>query len=126
MRHSIKASAEEKVGSLETHINKHWFDQQCSELANKGKQAKLLQLQNPNDQTAEVYSDVRCDICRTFKKKKRNYMRAKVNKLEENINNKNIRENYKGINEFKKGYQPRAHVIKKDDGSAIVADKTAY
>ena len=28
---------------------------------------------------------------------------------------------YKGINEFKKGYQPRAYVIKKHDGK-IVAD----
>ena len=41
---------------------------------------------------------------------------AKVNKLEENSKNKNIREMYKGINEFKKGYQPRAYVIKKHDG----------
>ena len=31
---------------------------------------------------------------------------------------------YKGINEFKKGYQPRAYVIKKHDGS-IVADTTS-
>ena len=39
-------------------------------------------------------------------------MKAKVNKLEENSKNKNIREMYKGINEFKNGYQPRAYVIK--------------
>ena len=31
---------------------------------------------------------------------------------------------YKGINEFKKGYQPSAYVIKKHDGS-IVADTTS-
>ena len=31
---------------------------------------------------------------------------------------------YKGINEFKKGYQPRAYVIKKQDGT-IVADTTS-
>ena len=30
--------------------------------------------------------------------------------------NNNIREMYKGINELKKGYQPRAYVIKKHDG----------
>ena len=43
-------------------------------------------------------------------------MKAKVNKLEENSNNKNIREMYKVINEFKNGYLPRAYVIMKDDG----------
>ena len=51
-------------------------------------------------------------------------MKAKVNKLEENSKNKNIREMYKGINEFKKGYQPHAYVIKKH-GSTIVADTTS-
>ena len=51
-------------------------------------------------------------------------MKAEVNKLEENRKNKNIREKYKGINEFKKGYQPRAYVIKKHDGT-IVADATS-
>ena len=28
---------------------------------------------------------------------------------------------YKGINEFKKGYQPRAYVIKKHDGTIVAA-----
>ena len=59
-----------------------------------------------------------------FRKKKRDYMTAKVNKLEENSKNKNIREMYKGINEFKKGYQPRAYVIKKHNGT-IVVDTTS-
>jgi hypothetical protein len=40
---------------------------------------------------------------------------------EKNSKNKNIREIYKGINECKKGYRPRAYVIKKHDGT-IVAD----
>ena len=35
IKDSIKSSAEEKVGILETHRNKPWFDQDCSELANK-------------------------------------------------------------------------------------------
>ena len=59
-----------------------------------------------------------------FRKKKRDYMKAKVSKLEENSKNKNIREMYKGINEFKKGYLPRAYVIKKHDGT-IVTDTTS-
>ena len=42
VRDSIKASAKEKVGILETIRNKPWFDEECSELANKRKQTKLL------------------------------------------------------------------------------------
>ena len=60
IRDSIKASQ---------NRNKPWFDQECSELANTRKQAKLLWLQNPNGQTAEDFSNVRRDTCRTFRKK---------------------------------------------------------
>ena len=101
--------------------NKPWFDQEYSELPNKRNREILLWIQNPNDQTAEEFTIVKHDTCRTFKKKKSDYMKAKVNKLEENSENKNIREMYKGISKFKKGYQPRAYVIKKHDGT-IVAD----
>ena len=41
-------------------------------------------------------------------KKKRDYIKTKVNKLDEKSKNKKIREMYKRINEFKKGYKPRA------------------
>ena len=98
---------------MEIHRNKPWFDPECSELFNKRKQAKLLWLQNPNDQTAEDLANVWRDTYVTFKIKERDYMKAKVMKLEENGMNKNIREMYKGIIEFKKGYQPRASLIKK-------------
>ena len=40
IRDSIKASAKEKVGILETIRNKPWFDDKCWELANKRKQTK--------------------------------------------------------------------------------------
>ena len=51
-------------------------------------------------------------------------MKARVNKLEEDSKNKNIREMYKGVNELKKGYRPRAYIIKKHNGT-IVADTTS-
>ena len=35
IRDSIKSMAEEKVGILETHRNKPWFDEECSELAKR-------------------------------------------------------------------------------------------
>jgi len=36
----------------------------------------------------------------------------KINELETNSKNKNIRDLYRGINEYKKGYQPRTNLIK--------------
>ena len=48
-----------KIGLLEIHRDKSWFDQKSSELANKRKQAKFLWPQNPNDQIAEDFSNVK-------------------------------------------------------------------
>jgi C4-type Zn-finger protein len=53
--------------------------------------------------------------------KKREYLKSKINELETNSKNKNIRELYRGINDFKKGYQPRTNILKDENGN-LVAD----
>ena len=59
------------------------------------------------------------NIIRTFKKNKRDYTKAKVDKLQENSKNKHIMKMYKVINGFKKGYQPRPQVTYKDDDTIV-------
>jgi hypothetical protein len=51
---------------------------------------------------------------------KQEYLKDKINELESNTMNKNIREMYRGINEFKKGYQPRTKLVKDDRGDLLV------
>jgi hypothetical protein len=46
-------------------------------------------------------------------------LKGKINGLETNNKNKNIRDFYRGINEFKKGYQPRINIIKDENGNLI-------
>jgi hypothetical protein len=48
-------------------------------------------------------------------------MKDKINELENNSKNKNIRDLYRGINEFKKGHQPRINIIK-DENSNLLTD----
>jgi hypothetical protein len=47
-------------------------------------------------------------------------LRGKINELETNNKNKNIRDLYRGINEFKKGYHPRINIIKDENGNLLV------
>ena len=54
----------------------------------------------------KIFTNIRQDTYRIFKKKKSDYLKLKVIKLEKNNKNKNIQEMYKGTNEFKKAYQP--------------------
>jgi hypothetical protein len=60
---------------------------------------------------------VRCDAIRHLKHKRKEYLKATVDNFETNSKIKNIGDLYRGISDFKKGYQPRANVVKneKDD-----------
>jgi hypothetical protein len=47
-------------------------------------------------------NNIRCEISRHFKNKKREYLNDKINELATNSKNKNIGDLYGGINEFKR------------------------
>jgi hypothetical protein len=63
--------------------------------------------------------DVRREASRHFRKEKREYLKDKINELEPNSKNKNIRDLYRSINEFKKGYQPRTNLVKDERGDLL-------
>jgi hypothetical protein len=72
-------------------------------------------LQNPGQIIGDNLQNLRCET----RNKKREYLKGRINELETNNENKNIRDLYRGINEFKKGYQPRINVIKDENGNQL-------
>jgi hypothetical protein len=56
-------------------------------------------------------SNVRREVSLYFRNKKRECLKDKINELESNSKNKNIREVYRGINGFKNGYQPQTNLV---------------
>jgi hypothetical protein len=61
-------------------------------------------------------SNVRWEASRHLRNKKREYLKDKINELESNSKNKNIRDLCRGITELKKGYQPRTKLVKDERG----------
>jgi hypothetical protein len=59
------------------------------------------------------------EASRTFRTKKREYLKNKINELETNSKNKNIRALLRGINEFETGYQPRTNMVKEENGDVL-------
>jgi hypothetical protein len=116
----IKISAQESLAYCEPKHHKPWFDEERSKLAKQRNQAKLEWLQNPSEANEDKRSDVRREASRHFRKKKREYLKDKINELESNSKNKNIRDLYRGINEFKKGYQPRTNLVKEERSDLLV------
>jgi hypothetical protein len=64
--------------------------------------------------------NLRHEASRIFRKKEREYLKGKINELESNNKNKNIRDLYRDINEFKKGYQPKINIENYENGNLLV------
>jgi ribosomal protein S17E len=121
IRENTKIPAQDSLDYCESNRCKPWFDEECSKLVYRRNQAKLQWLKDPSEANEDKLSDVRREASRHFRNKKWEYLTHKINELESNSKNKNIRDLYRGINEFKKGYQPRTDLAK-DEGSDLLAD----
>jgi hypothetical protein len=82
-------------------------------------------LQNPSPISGDNLQNLRHETSKTFRNKKREYFKGKINELEINNKNKNIRDLYRGINEFRKGYQPRINIIRDENGN-LLADPQRF
>ena len=78
-------------------------------------------VQDPGQGNVDNLNNVRHEASRHFRKKKKKYLKAKIQELENNIKINNIRELYRGISDFKKGYQPRTNILKNEKVD-LVAD----
>jgi hypothetical protein len=76
-------------------------------------------LQNPSQINGDNLKNLRRETSRKFRNKKREYLKGKINELQTNNKNENIRDLYRGINELKKGYQPRINIVKDDNDSPL-------
>jgi hypothetical protein len=95
------------------------FYEECLKLVDRRKQAKLQWLQEPSVVNADNLHNVRREVSRRFRNKKREYLKDKINEIEYNSTNKNIRDLYMGITEFKKGYQPKTNLVKDERGDLL-------
>jgi hypothetical protein len=118
IRENIKTSAKDNLGYHRLKHNKPWFDDECSKLIHQRIQAKLQWLKNPSQINGDNLQNLRRETSRTFRNKKREYLKNKIKELETG-NKQNIKDLCRGINEFKKGYQARINIIKDENGNRL-------
>jgi hypothetical protein len=125
IRENIKSSAEDNLGYQKLKHNKPRFDDDCSKLIDQRKQGKLQWLQNPSQINGDNLKNLRRETSRTFRKKKREYLKEKINELVTNNKSKNIRVLYRGLNEFKRGYLSRINIVKNQNGNLLADPQSA-
>jgi len=84
-------------------------------------QAKMQWLQYPNQNNVVNVNNVRREASRLFRNKKKEYLNAKIEEVENNGKIKNSGGLFRSINYFNKGYQPRT-VIVMDENDDWFAD----
>jgi hypothetical protein len=72
IRENIKISAKESLGYYELQQRKPWFNDECTKLIYRRKQAKLQWLQNPSQVNGDNMDNVRREASRTFRTKRGN------------------------------------------------------
>jgi hypothetical protein len=90
------------ITHCEAKHHKPWIDEESLKLVDRSKQDKLQWLQDTSIVNEDNLNNVRWEASRHFRNKKREYMKDKINELESNSKNKNIRDLYRGINELRR------------------------
>jgi hypothetical protein len=92
IRENIKISAKQSIDYCKSKHHKKLFDEECSKLSDRRKQAKLQWLQNPSEMNEGNLINVSWEVIRHFRNKKRECSKEKIDELESNSKNKNIRD----------------------------------
>jgi len=119
IKKNIQTLARESLRLHELKQNKRWFDEECLGFLDQRKQTNMPWIQDPSQSIVDNLNNVRREVNRHFRNKKKAYLRAKIEELETNSKIQNIRNLYRGINDFKKGYQPRCNIVKDERGDLV-------
>jgi len=92
IKENIQTSAKESLGLHELKQNKPWFDKECLGFLDQRKQAKMQWIQDPSQSNVDILYNVRREVSRHFRNKKKAYLRAKIEELENNSKIQNIRD----------------------------------
>ncbi|XP_018337473.1 PREDICTED: uncharacterized protein LOC108745675 [Trachymyrmex septentrionalis] len=124
VRDAIVKSAEATVGFCKRNKNKPWFDEECVKIVKVRNEARITWLAQNTKETRDQFLKIRQEAHNMFKIKKRQYLKRKIEEIDENCKSSNVRGTYMGINNFRKGFQARTEMVK-DENDNLVTDTTA-
>jgi len=111
IKENMKTSGKQSLCLNELKDHKPWFDEECLGFLDQRVQTKRQWVQDPSQSSVDNLNNVKREASRYFRKKKKVYLKAKIEELETNRKVKSIRDLCRSISDFKKGYQPRANIV---------------
>ena len=118
IKENIKTSPKDSLDLYEFKQHILRFDEDCLWFLDQTKQAKIQWWQDPNQSDVGNLTNVRREVSRQFRNKKKEYLKAKIDKLK-TVRWKNIWDLYRGINDFRNCCQPRICIVKGEKGDLV-------
>jgi len=78
------------------------FDEECLGSLDKRKLAKVQWSKDPNESRVDNLNNVRREVSRLLRNKKKEYLKANIEDLKTRVRLKNITDFYMGVSDFKK------------------------
>jgi len=75
IKDNIQTSAEESLSVHELKQNKPWYDEECLVFLDQRKRAKLQWIQEPRQSNVDILNNVRREVSKHFRDKKKAYLR---------------------------------------------------
>lgn len=122
MKEAVIEAAREIVG-VERRKQSEWFDDECREAIQKKNEYRRKMLERNTRQNSDRYRASRREANHLCKKKKREYMKEKVRKIEELSEQKKTKNLYNEIRSINRSYQPKLNICKDKDGKLIAEDR---
>lgn len=117
---AIQTTAESVVGFGQQEKRKRWFDEECERAIEERNQARLKMIQRDTRGNRNAYTETRRGAKRICTKKKREWEREKMEKVEVLARTKDFRQMYALIREEKRGFQARSSMCEDKDGNLVV------
>jgi len=97
-----KASAKESLGLHELKHHKPWCDDECLGFLDQKMQGRMQWVHDPSQSNVDKLNTVKHEASRHFRNKKKAYLKAGIEELENNSKIKNMRGLYRGISNLRR------------------------
>ena len=104
---TLMTSAQNIIGEKQNERNEEWYDQECPEITEAKREAKLKCMRRNTRANQEEYNRKRIAATRVCRRKKREVLKRKVDEVAEHHTKNDSKKYYKRIKEITQEFKPR-------------------
>jgi len=121
IKETLITSAQDIIGEKQHKRNEEWYDQECREIIEVKREARLKCIQCSTRANQEDYNRKRIAAARVCHRKKRELLKTKVGEIVEHHTKNDSKKYYKRIQEIPQEFKPRVNACR-DAGGRVLTE----